>query len=163
MTITKRRIIVKTILSAWLLGGTLDIATAAIYYPIKYDITLTLLFQNIASGVFGESAFSGGIQMAALGLGFHYCIAFIWTIVLFWAYPRIKMLSRNRFATGMAYGLVVWAVMNLVVLPLSNVIHSPFDIGQALLDAVILMFCIGLPNSLIVGRYYSKRGNSSIQ
>jgi len=159
LTITKRRIVVKTILSAWLLGGTLDITTASIYYPIRYDITLTMLFQNIASGLFGERAFSGGTQMAALGLVFHYCIAFFWTMVFFMAYPRIKILWRNRFASGMVYGLVVWLAMNLVVLPLSNVSRSPFNVGQALIGAVILMFCIGLPNSLIVGRYYSQRSD----
>ncbi len=157
MTTTKQRSVVTTILAAWLAAGTLDIATACIYYPIKYKITQIVLLQNIASGVFGESAFAGGIQMAALGLVFHYSIALLWTIVFFLAYPTITMLSRNRFAAGMVYGLVVWLAMNLVVLPLSNVNRPSFDFIQALIGAVILMFCFGLPNSMIVGKYYSKR------
>lgn len=155
--ISKRHSAVTTILSAWLLSGTLDIATASIYYTIRYGITLTLLFQNIASGVFGERAFAGGVEMAALGLLFHYCIAFIWTMVYFMGYPRIKILWRNRFASGMVYGVLVWLVMNLVVLPLSNVDRSPFSFVPALIAAVILMFCIGPPNAFIVGKYYSRR------
>jgi uncharacterized membrane protein YagU involved in acid resistance len=157
LALSKRRNVLKTILSAWLLTGTLDITTASIYYPMRYEITLTQLFQNIASGVFGERSFAGGIQMEALGLVFHYLIAFFWTILFFTAYPRLTILRRNRFASGMVYGAVVWLAMNLLVLPLSNVGRSPFHVGQALIGAVILMFCIGLPNAMIVERYYSHR------
>lgn len=42
--------------------------------------------------------------------------------------------------------------MNLIVLPLSNVRRGPFDLEQAVIGAVILMFCIGLPIATIVGR-----------
>ena len=125
MITTKQRRAVTTILSAWLVGGTFDITMASIYYPLKYNITQILLLQNIASGVFGERAFSGGLRMAVLGLAFHYCIAFFWTIIFFISYTAIEIFRRNWFITGMAYGLVVWLVMNLVVLPMSNVSRSP--------------------------------------
>jgi uncharacterized membrane protein YagU involved in acid resistance len=154
--IAKQPNVVRTILSAWLLAGTMDITTASIYYPLRYEITRTTLYQNIASGVFGERAFAGGMQMAALGLMFHYFIAFFWTVVFFMAYPRIKIFWRSRFVSGVVYGLLVWLAMNLVVLPLSNVNHSPFDFAQALIGAVILMFCIGLPNAIIVSKHYSQ-------
>lgn len=144
------------ILSAWLVTGTLDIATALIYYPIKYNITRTWILQHIASGMFGERAFVGGMKMAALGLVFHYFIALFWVIVFFIVYPAFKKIWRNRFVISIIYGLLVWLAMNLVVLPLSNINRSPFDFMQALIGAIILMFCIGLPNSLIVGKYYSK-------
>jgi hypothetical protein len=52
----------------------------------------------------------------------------------------------------MAYGIVVWFVMNMIVLPLSNVRQGPFNLFQAIVGAVILMFCIGLPIAMIVGR-----------
>jgi uncharacterized membrane protein YagU involved in acid resistance len=155
MITTKQRRAVTTILSAWLVGGTLDITTASIYYPRKYNITQILLLQNIASGVFGERAFSGGLRMAVLGLVFHYCIAFFWTIIFFISYTAMKISRRNWFITGMAFGIVVWLVMNLVVLPMSNVNRSPFDPIEALIGAVILIFCIGLPNSAIIGSHYS--------
>ena len=149
-----------TILFAWLVTGTLDITAALIYYPIMYGITQTQLLQNIASGVLGERAFAGGLQMAALGLLIHYCIALLWTSVYFIGYPAITVLWRNRFVAGISYGIAVWLVMNLVVLPLSKVNRSPFDLKQALIGAVILMICIGLPNSIVVGKYYAKRQSS---
>jgi uncharacterized membrane protein YagU involved in acid resistance len=53
----------------------------------------------------------------------------------------------------MAYGVVVWLVMNVIVLPLSNVRHARFNLPQAIVGAIILMFCIGLPLAMIVGRH----------
>ncbi|MGA7160239.1 MAG: DUF1440 domain-containing protein [Bacteroidota bacterium] len=157
MRITKQRYAFITILAAWLVTGTLDITTALIYYPVKYNITETQLLQNIASGLLGEKAFDGGLWMAALGLAIHYCIALFWTIVYFIGYPVITMLWRNRIVAGIAYGIVVWLAMNLVILPLSNVNRSPSDFIQSLIGAAILMICIGLPNSTIIGKYYAKR------
>jgi hypothetical protein len=57
---------------------------------------------------------------------------------------------------GLAYGVVVWSVMNLVVLPLSNARRGPFNLSGAIIAAVILMFCIGLPIATIVGRHFSR-------
>ncbi len=145
-----------TILYAWLLAGTLDITAASVYYPLANHFRLILLFQNIASGVFGDRAFAGGIPMALIGLMFHYLIALTWTIFFFLISPRIKIASRNRFVTGMIYGIFVWLVMNLIVLPLSNVEHSPLNIGRAVVATSFLMFCIGLPISMIVGSYFRR-------
>ena len=154
----KQRGATRTIVGAWLIAGTLDITAASIYYPIRYDLSLEVLYQNIASGVFGARAFAGGTLMSALGLAFHYIIALIWTVIFYAAYPRIGILQKNRFAAGMAYGILVWAVMNLVVLPLSNVNRSPLQFIPSLIAALILMFCIGLPLSMIIGKHYSLRG-----
>lgn len=148
--------IARPVVRAWLIAGTLDITAASVYYPLVYKFKLILLYQNIASGIFGDNAFRGGIPMAALGLLLHYLIALSWTIVFFFLYPRIKMMSKNKFATGMTYGIFVWAVMNLIVLPLSNVEHSSFNIGRALVAALFLVFCIGLPISIVATKFYSE-------
>jgi len=44
--------------------------------------------------------------------------------------------------------------MNLAVLPLLNIANIPTKWDSISRGAVILMFCIGLPISLIVSRYY---------
>jgi hypothetical protein len=51
----------KAVLKTCLIAGTLDITAASIYYPLFYKFRLILLYQNIASGVFGEKAFAGGL------------------------------------------------------------------------------------------------------
>jgi protein-S-isoprenylcysteine O-methyltransferase Ste14 len=51
----------------------------------------------------------------------------------------------------------VWAMMNLVVLPLSNVQRpKTFDPSQAIIAALILVVCIGLPVSLLARRHFGR-------
>jgi hypothetical protein len=144
----------RAIVRAWLVAGTMDITAATVYYPWVYKFKAILLFQNIASGVFGESAFRGGIMLAALGLVFHYFIALTWTVLFFVVYPKIKLLSKSRMLSGVAYGIFVWAAMNLVVLPLSRVQQAPFSPDSAIIAALFLVFCIGIPNAILAHRYY---------
>ncbi len=149
----------RTILAAWLVAGTLDITAASLYYPLVYKFKLILLYQNIASGVFGAKAFSGGPGMAALGLLFHYFIALSWTLFFFIIYPKVKIMWRNRYATATGFGMFVWVVMNLVVVPLSRVDRGAFTIRHFIVSVVFLVICIGLPLSLIAGRYYSRHAS----
>ena len=143
------------IFSAWLVAATLDITTATLNYIFTYGGRLTILYQFIASGLFGRNAFAGGLLMAILGLLFHYTIALIWTLIFYFFYPRVKAFRRNRFVTGIIYGLAVWTAMNLVVLPLSGVPHIPFRPVQTTLAILYVVFCIGVPISMIIGKFYS--------
>lgn len=136
-----------------LLVGTLDIATALIQYYAKTGKDPNNVLRFIASGVFGPDAFSGGAPMAAWGLLFHYTIAFSFTGCFFWLYRRSALLARSRVLTGVGYGLFVWCVMNLVVVPLSRTPKAPFDPGKAALAALILVVMIGLPLSFIARKY----------
>ena len=146
---------VRTVVTAWLLAGTLDITVASIYFPLAGKFRLILLYQGIASGVLGARAFAGGIQTAILGLSLHYLIALIWTVFFFFAYPKMKFLAMNRTATAIGYAVFVSCVMTFVVLPLSNVHHSPVRAEPFLISTVILIFTIGLPITTIVRKYYS--------
>ncbi len=147
----------RTIVFAWLVAGSMDVATALIYYPLTTPARPLRILQGIASGLLGAKAFAGGVQTALLGLGLHYLIALAWTLVFFGACGVWRPLSRHAFPVGMAYGIVVWSVMNLIVLPLSNVRRAPLTLSGSLIAAVILMFCIGLPNAIIAGRYFARR------
>lgn len=143
------------VLIAWLLAGTLDGAAASVQSLIVGG-TPVRVFQYIASGVFGrEAAFSGGAVMALAGGMFHYFIAFCWTILLFLLYPKIRLLSRNIHLTAVVYGILIWIVMNLVVLPLSSVTQGAFNLQRASIGAAILVVCVGWPVALITKGYYS--------
>ncbi|MGV8093560.1 MAG: hypothetical protein AB2L24_17000 [Mangrovibacterium sp.] len=144
----------KIILFAGLLTGTLDIL-AAIIQTYLYGGNPVKMFQYITSGVFGEKSFAGGLTYAFYGLAFHYAIAFAWTILFFLIYPKMKFLKRNRLLTGTGYSVFIWVVMNLVVLPLSNVPQSPFHIQSAVTDMLILMAAVGLPLSYLADRFFS--------
>ena len=148
--------LLKSILAAWLIAGTLDISSAIISYSINTKDSLLGLFQFIASGAFGNAAFSGGVPMAIAGLLFHYLIALTWTVIFFLLYPKLKFLSANRFIVGVLYGIFVWLVMNLIVLRLSRVPMINYHVSHIIAGTLYLIFCIGIPVSLLAGRYYSK-------
>jgi uncharacterized membrane protein YagU involved in acid resistance len=101
----------------------------------------------------GGQAFQGGNATAALGLGLHYLIAFIWTVVFYVLASNLKVLTHRPQIIGPLYGTFVWLVMNLVVLPLSSVAHRPLRLQPSIVGAVILMICIGLPMATIIGRH----------
>ena len=151
----------KIVLLAWVVAGSMDITAALTYYPLTTGVRPTRILHGIASGLLGPGAFQGGFRTAALGLALHYLIAFVWTVVFFLAAREFKGLTTNRFLVGMVYGVVVWIVMNLIVLPLSNARRAPFNLTQAAIGAVILMFCIGLPIATIVGRHQARAGDEA--
>jgi hypothetical protein len=159
---TKRSDVMVVVL-AWLVAGTLDITAAVTYYPLTVGARPVRILQGIASGVLGRRAFDGGAGTAALGLFLHYVIAFIWTLLFFVAARRFRILTRHTVAVGVTYGVVVWAIMNLIVVPLSNAGRGPFNLKQAIVAAVILMICIGLPIVGIAGAHERSRYQGSRQ
>jgi uncharacterized membrane protein YagU involved in acid resistance len=148
----------KTILLTGFIAGTLDMLGAIVVYCIIMKVvTPVQLLNGIASGIFGKTVIGSTTVMAVFGLLFHYFIAFCFTTGYFLVYPRVKLLHGNVIITGLLYGVFVWIVMNLIVLPLSNARHAPFSWIPALRGASILMLCIGLPIALLTARYYKRQ------
>lgn len=148
----------KTILLAGFTAGTLDILGAiTVYSFIMNRVTPTKLLQGIASSLFGSSAINGGYGMALAGLVIHYCIAFSFAIFFFFVFPFVPFLKNQRVLGGLLYGIFAWCVMNLAVLPLLHIANIPTKWDGIARGAIILMFCIGLPISLIVNNYYLKK------
>ena len=150
-----KKMMVKLILAAGLLVGTLDILSAFVDYYISTGKNPLVVLPYIASGVFGKTALAGGTAMMILGLVFHYIIAFIFTILFFWIYPEIGFMSANRVLTGILYGLFIWVIMNLAVVQLSNAPHTPPNAmkwPKVIKSMLILIFMIGLPLSFIADK-----------
>jgi len=127
------------------LCGVLDISAAFVTWGVR-GIGPARILRSVARGVLGPSATQGGFGTAVLGLFLHFTIAFIWAAI-YWAASRgMRVLARRWVPFGMLYGIVVFAVMNWVVLPLSAVGRAPTLNTQALVIAVLThMFCVGLP------------------
>jgi hypothetical protein len=148
-----KKITARHALYAGLIAGTIDGLAAIIVYkadPVR-------LFQYIASGAFGGSAMEGGIPMALTGLLFHYFIATSWAFLLFLIYPRLIAVLKNKIVTGILYGVFVWSMMNLVVVPLSRIKMAPFVLERAVLGMTIIILAIGIPLSLLADRHFKKR------
>lgn len=141
----------RAIVLTGLIVGTMDI-TSAIIITWCYGGTITRLMQFIASGLLGKSAFSGGMPVAALGLGLHFFIAFSLVIVFYFVRQRLAFLREHAAVSGIVYGIIVYAAMNLIVLPLSRA-HPRYSISGVLIQICIHMFIIGLPTALLLGHF----------
>lgn len=152
----------KTILKTGLLVGILDIAAALTNYVISSGKNPLIVLKYIASAVVGTAAFAGGVEMVLLGLVFHFIIAMSFTVLFFLLYPTIKSFISNKILLGVLYGIFIWLVMNLGILPLTNVTRGPFNPVQAIIGALILVGAIGLPLAFYAERYYGNKPPTSI-
>ena len=140
-----------TIATTGLIVGAMDI-TSAIIITISRGGTVTRLMQFIASGLLGPKAFQGGAGTVALGWGLHFLIAFSLVAVFYAASRSFPFLRRQAVISGIVYGLIVFGVMNLVVLPLSAAKPRHSRSGD-LIQIGIHMFIIGLPTALLIRRF----------
>jgi uncharacterized membrane protein YagU involved in acid resistance len=146
-----------TILWVGFLVGFLDITAALINYYSTTHKDPTRVFLFIASGVFGKAAYTNGSAMIVAGIIFHFLVAYIFTILFFLLFPRLKFMRWSKFLTGVCYGILIWTTMNFVVLPLSHTPKLPFQLKPALTGVSILIVAIGLPLSFLANAYYRRR------
>ena len=145
------------ILIGGLIAGTLDISYACIYSYLRRGTRPIVILQSVASGALGPPAFTGGAKTAALGLAFHFLIALIAATVFYLASRVISFMITHAVISGVVFGICVYLVMNLVVLPLSRIpVKVPlwaYPWPSLVGGLLIHMFGIGLPIALVVRRY----------
>lgn len=141
-------------IKAWLFVGTLDIMAATLQVFIKGKngdglAVFKMICRYIASAVFGPAARTGGNEMVFAGLVFHYIIALLFTVFFFIIFSKLELMIINRLVTGILYGIFVWAVMNMIIVPLSAIGKQPFNPNNAIMAAGILIVCIGIPLAML--------------
>jgi hypothetical protein len=149
MAIKSKSTFITSIIVSSLIAGTLD-ALAAIF--ILAHGQAAMVFRYIASAVYGKGAFSGGACMIWAGVAFHYIIATTFTVFFFIAYSYISLLRKNTLLVILIYGIFAWAVMNLLVLPLTRVVYT-ITLAGAIENILILCVTIALPAVVIRHRY----------
>jgi uncharacterized membrane protein YagU involved in acid resistance len=134
------------------MAGTLDIAFALSFAAYNGTAPLRLL-QIVASGAFGEAALDGGVPMAAFGLAAHFGLSTAWAGVYLLLAELEPRLARHAIASGIAFGVLVFLAMRLVVLPASA---FPFPVRfepvSSVLDLLSHMFLFGVPIALVIRR-----------
>lgn len=149
--------IVSTIIKAWALAGTLDILSAFTYYYIKTRKNPLNILNYVSKVALGETTFASNRLQQASGLLVHFAIAFGWTLLFFMLYPRLGFLRLNKFVTAVVYGIFIWAIMNVVILPMWTHKHFVYKGETTIVNCLILIVAIGLPLSYIAQRHYSKK------
>ena len=146
----------KAIAVAGFAAGTFDILSACTSAYLRSGVTPPTLLKFISMAAFGKQAMEGGAEMAITGLLFHYLIAYSWTTLFFLLYRKVNLEAINKVITGLLYGVIIWVVMNLLVLPLTHLPQTGIKLTQAIIGMAILMVAVGLPVSLFAHQYYQK-------
>ncbi|HTU66614.1 MAG TPA: hypothetical protein VMF52_11735 [Steroidobacteraceae bacterium] len=123
-------------------GGLLDILYAITLWGFILGGSPVGILQSIASGILGKAAYDGGAATAILGLALHFFIAFSMALVYVLAARHLRVLTARPLLMGALYGVLLFAVMNFVVVPLSAIGPRPMTpIGafRALLPHVIFV------------------------
>jgi len=105
------------ILLGGFVAGTIDIGAACLINgrdPI-------FICQIIAGGVLGRESLHGGLNSAALGLVLQWAMGCIIAAIFVAAAQVIPFLARRWLVSGLAYGVGIYFVMNMVVVPLSRI------------------------------------------
>jgi Na+/alanine symporter len=140
---------VPAILVGGLIAGTIDALLAFHSFGPRMP-------QGIASGLIGRSAFQGGTATWILGLALHFFIALSMAAVYYAASRKLRFLTEYPLVCGLFYGMGLYLVMNLVVVPLSAIhARGPLNREDLIQGLLVHMFLIALPIAYSV-RMFSK-------
>ena len=153
---TEHKSAFKIILLTGFIAGTLDGTAATIQFLIKGGKDPGRIFKYISSAVFGPDAYNGGFPMILSGVVFHYIIAYSLTLFFFLIYHKMPILAKNKYITGICYGIFAWIVTTQIIVRLS-LLKPVFHLDQAIIAMLILIAMIGLPISILANRFYSKK------
>jgi hypothetical protein len=130
-----------------LVAGAFDMITAFITFGPGVP-------RAIAGGLLGRGAFQGGAGTYVLGFFLHFFIAFSAAAVYYAASRRLRFLTEHALVCGMFFGIAIYLVMSLIVLPLSALHASrPIAISAEIQGLLVHMILIGLPISFSVRRF----------
>ncbi len=125
----------------------LDMLFAALYWG-THNVSIERVLQSIAAGWLGPASYFGGSSAATVGALTHAGIAF--AIVAVYAAVARRLpprWARERWMwSGAFYGLIVYVVMNLLVVPLSRATTVPWaytgwHLSNLVAHSVIGMIC----------------------
>jgi hypothetical protein len=132
--------------------GILDAIAACAQFGLK-GIKPIQVWQGVASGLLGERAFRSGWASGALGLFLHFAIAFSAAAVFLAASHPLPFLARAYWISGPVYGVLVFLVMNLMVVPLSARPKKPASSQVILIQLIIHILFVGMPIALAANRF----------
>jgi hypothetical protein len=139
---------------AW--GG----AACAILDGVAATVQFTLIgisplriWQGVASGLLGERAFRQGWVSGGLGLLLHFVIAFVAATVFVEVCLLVPFFARVYWIAGPLYGVAVFLVMNLVVVPLSARPKRPASSRAIAVQVIIHILFVGFPIALATNRF----------
>jgi uncharacterized membrane protein YagU involved in acid resistance len=141
--------VAKAAIAAGAVAGVIDIGAASLIN----HASPTLILQAIASGLLGLSAYKSTWTVALGGI-----LQLLMSIAIAAIYAEaataMPMLRDRPYRCGLAYGVGVFLVMNLIVVPLSGFAPRPSHVALTWVALnLIAMLFFGVVVSLLVSRF----------
>lgn len=140
------------ILVGGLVAGTLDIGAASLTNMIDPRVILRF----IAGGLLGKAALQGGPEVTWLGLLLQWGMSLLIAAIFVAAALRLRWLTGRPVLAGLAYGVVVFVVMNYVVVYFSawhRVNHfTPTSFIENLLAMLVFGLIVSICARVFLGR-----------
>jgi uncharacterized membrane protein YagU involved in acid resistance len=134
------RNVVKGILIGGLIAGAVDIAAASLIS----DRNPALIAQTIAGGLLANATFNGGVQTVVLGTVLQEAMAILIAAIYVFLSGLLSGLQRRWITSGIAYGVIIFFVMNYVVVPLSAWKAKPHFTFARFAENLAAMLLFGL-------------------
>jgi uncharacterized membrane protein YagU involved in acid resistance len=141
----------RTLVYATLLAGALDATDGVVFFGL-HGLNPIQVLQYIASGLLGAQSFHGGLATAGAGVLIHFAIALVVAAIYLVASRRLPVMRSAWVVLGLLYGAAVWAVMNLVILPLTAVAPAPITTAALLNGVIGHALFVGLPIAFFAHR-----------
>jgi hypothetical protein len=143
----------KTIVYAGLTVGVLDAIAATVSSAVRGGTPIRV-FQYVASGLIGPTAFDGGWATYSLGLLLHFVVAFGASVVFVLAGRLVPVISRIPFyISGPLYGVIVYFIMRDVIVPMSLVTRLNYNASAVTIGLIIHILFVGTPIAFINSRF----------
>ncbi|MGH8281086.1 MAG: hypothetical protein ACRESA_07855 [Gammaproteobacteria bacterium] len=131
----------RAIVAGGLIAATVDIGAASL---INW-LSPVIILHAIASGALGKASFAGGAGAAVLGLVLQWFMGLLIAAIFVLMASRLAWLRRRWVFAGIAYGVVVFFVMNYVVVPLSAAPFPAHHFGvREFIENLLAMVLFGL-------------------
>jgi hypothetical protein len=152
VSVDRRRALL-SIFVGGIVAGTLDLISAFLLFGLGVP-------RAIASGLLGVRALHSGPAVWILGVFLHFFIAFSAAAVYYLAGRKLEFLKSHFLVCGLFYGIAVFLVMNLIVVPLSAAPFRghTFTVPGLIQGLLVHMFLIGLPVSFAAWKFRNEPG-----
>jgi hypothetical protein len=145
--------LVRAVLVGGALVAVLDALDAVIVSRLALGLDPVSIYQFVASGLLGPAAYQGGAATALLGVAVHCAVALSAAATFSLAAVRLPVLLEHAVPAGLLHGLVVYAVMNGMVIPLSRIPPAPLALPLFVNGVLAHALLVGLPAALAARHY----------
>ncbi|MDB5094880.1 MAG: hypothetical protein JWO85_2981 [Candidatus Eremiobacteraeota bacterium] len=120
---------------------------------VLHVTTVRALWQWDAANLLGAAAFRAGGAVELVGISLHVAVSLAWAAVFALLLGRNEAVVRQPIAAGALFGVVVWAVMQFVVVPLGRApvprLTTPGVVNGLIAHAIFF----GIPVALVCVRF----------